>query len=104
MDKGEEVNILDAASQGAINAVFLVANIVASLISMIAFVGFLNGLLAWLGSLVLIEGLTFEYVIGKMFIPVAFIMGVPVQVSKASKTFFCLIKEALFGACKSFMS
>ena len=43
--KGDEVNLLDAASQGAITAVFLVANIAASLIAVLAFIAFINGIL-----------------------------------------------------------
>jgi len=43
--KGNEVNLLDEASQGAITAVFLVANIAASLIAVLAFIAFINGIL-----------------------------------------------------------
>ena len=80
IEKGQEANILDAASQGAITGVFLVANIAASLIAILAFVAFLNGMLGWFGKLVFIEGLTFELILGKMFMPVAWIMGIPFKV------------------------
>ena len=56
------------------------ANIAASLIAILAFVAFLNGILAWMGSLVHIDGLTFEWVLGKMFIPLAWLMGIDTEV------------------------
>ena len=45
LEKGEEANILDAASQGASNAIMLVMHIGASLIAFLAFVGFLNAII-----------------------------------------------------------
>ena len=81
IEKGQEANILDAASQGAITGVFLVANIAASLIAILAFVAFLNGMLGWFGKLVQMQGLTFEFILGRMFMPIAWIMGVPYEVS-----------------------
>jgi len=45
LEKGDEVNLLDAASQGASQAIMLVLNIAASLIAFLAFVGFLNGII-----------------------------------------------------------
>lgn len=42
IEKGTEANVLDAAAQGASNAIMLVLNIVASLIAFLAFVEFLN--------------------------------------------------------------
>jgi nucleoside permease NupC len=41
----QEANLLDAASRGAVVAVFLVANIAGVLVAMLAFVAFLNGVL-----------------------------------------------------------
>ena len=55
-----EANALDAAAQGAGNAVFLVMNIIANLIAFLAFVAFLNGVLSWLGGLVGADYITFQ--------------------------------------------
>ena len=41
-EKGEEANVLDAASQGASNAITLVLNIAASLIAFLSFVQFID--------------------------------------------------------------
>jgi len=75
--KGQEANALDAAAQGASNAVMLVFNIIANLISFLAFVAFLNGIISWLGELLGTPYVTFEFIMGKIFIPIAWLMGVP---------------------------
>jgi pyrimidine nucleoside transport protein len=51
---------LDAAAQGAANAVFLVANIIANLIAFLAFIAFLNGVISWYGNLLVAPYITFE--------------------------------------------
>ena len=56
---------------------FLVGNIAASLIAFLAFIAFLNGVLGWLGSLVSFPCLSFEFLLGWIFYPLAAIMGVP---------------------------
>jgi len=75
--KSEDANVLDAAANGASQSVFLVGNIAGSLIAFLAFVAFLNGLLGWFGGLVGAPFLSFEYLLGWVFYPLAFIMGVP---------------------------
>ena len=76
LPKGQEANILDAASQGAVSAVFLVANIGGTLIAVLAFIGFINGLLGWLCLLVGYENVTIQFILGKIFMPIAWLMGV----------------------------
>jgi len=75
--QSEDANVLDAAANGASQSVFLVGNIAGSLIAFLAFVAFLNGLLSWFGGLVGIPYLSFEFLLGWIFYPLAFIMGVP---------------------------
>ncbi len=55
-----ESNALDAAAQGAANAVFLVLNIIANLIAFLAFIAFLNGIISWFGGLLGAPYVTFE--------------------------------------------
>ncbi|CAG0891715.1 unnamed protein product, partial [Darwinula stevensoni] len=76
IEKGTEVNALDAAAHGANSVIMLVANIVANLIAMLAFVAFLNAVIAWFAALVDLQGITFEYLISLPLIPVAWVMGV----------------------------
>lgn len=78
IEKGTEKNALEAAANGASIAIPLVANIAANLISFIAFIYFLDGVFAWMGALV---GWTidFETLLGYIFMPMAFMMGVEWQ-------------------------
>lgn len=75
--KGPESNVLDAAAQGASSAVMLILNIAASLIAFLAFVAFLDAVIGWFGDLAGASDLSFQYFLSKLFIPVAYILGVP---------------------------
>lgn len=72
----DENSVLDAATKGAMLGIQLVLGIIASLIAFVSFVAFFNGILSWFGMLVGVEGLTLEFILGKVFIPLAWIMGV----------------------------
>lgn len=72
----EERNAIEAAANGASSAVALVANVAANLIAFLAAIAFLNANLAWFGSLIGWEFLSFEWLLGQAFRPLAFIMGV----------------------------
>ena len=50
------------------------------MVAVLAFVGFLNGVLGWFGALVGIQGLTIELILGKVFVPLAWVMGTPTEV------------------------
>jgi pyrimidine nucleoside transport protein len=71
-----EGNALDAAAQGAVQGVILIANIAANVIAFMAFIAFLNAVIGWFGVLVGIDYLSFEYILGKVFIPVALVIGI----------------------------
>ncbi|XP_046388383.1 solute carrier family 28 member 3-like isoform X2 [Ischnura elegans] len=76
MGKGEESNVLDAAAAGAHAAIELVLGIIANLIAFISFVAFLNGVISWFGSLLGAPHLSFEWILSKVFIPLAWLLGV----------------------------
>ena len=66
-------------------AVFLVANIAGSLIAVVAFIAFINGILSWFGGLIGLIGdveLSIELIFGYLFIPLAWLMGVEYEVSQ----------------------
>ena len=75
-EEDKAANLLDAASQGAASAVILVANIGGILIAVIAFIAFINGILSWACELIGFENVTIELVLGKIFVPLAGLMGV----------------------------
>jgi len=76
IEKSEESSVVDAATKGAMMGTQLVLGIIANLIAFVSFVAFINGILSWLGMLVGYEVLTLEFIFGKVFIPLAWIMGV----------------------------
>ena len=71
-----EVNVLDAATQGASSAGLLVVNITAIVIAFIAFMSFINSLFEFFGDQVGFHNLTFDSILGKLFIPLSLSMGV----------------------------
>lgn len=72
-----ENSVLDAASNGALVAIQLIAGIIANLIAFVSFVAFMNAVVSWLGMLVGYEFVTVEWFFGKLFIPLAYIIGIP---------------------------
>ncbi|XP_041693415.1 sodium/nucleoside cotransporter 1 [Coregonus clupeaformis] len=78
---GDEKNILEAASSGAAASIGLVANIAANLIAFLAILAFINASLEWLGGLVGFHSVTFEMICSYVFMPVAFMMGIPFEES-----------------------
>ncbi|XP_049308837.1 solute carrier family 28 member 3 [Bactrocera dorsalis] len=79
LEKSEDSSILDAASNGANNAIPIVAGIIANIVAFVAFVAFLNGVVNWLCFLVGLEDIDFEWIFSKLFIPLVWTMGVPYQ-------------------------
>lgn len=51
--------------------------IIANIIAFIAFIAFVNALVNWLGFLVGLNDIDFEWIFSKIFIPLAWTMGVP---------------------------
>uniref|UniRef100_A0A0A1XEW4 Sodium/nucleoside cotransporter n=1 Tax=Zeugodacus cucurbitae TaxID=28588 RepID=A0A0A1XEW4_ZEUCU len=77
LEKSEDSSILDAASNGANNAIPIVAGIIANIVAFVAFVAFLNGVVNWLCFLIGLEDIDFEWMFSKLFIPLVWTMGVP---------------------------
>lgn len=70
-------NIIMAAAQGAQTGVKLAVAVGAMVLAFVALVALANGLLGGLGNLVGIPGLSFQRIIGYVFAPVMFLIGVP---------------------------
>lgn len=71
------VNVFDAAAQGATSGMMLAVNVGAMLIAFVAIIALLNGALGWLGSLAGFNDLSIEGVLGYLFSPIAWLLGVP---------------------------
>jgi CNT family concentrative nucleoside transporter len=72
-----DVNVIDAAARGAAEGLRLALVVGAMLVAFIALVSLLNGALGWAGALVGLHGLSLEGVLGRMLVPVAWLLGIP---------------------------
>ncbi|KAB7742408.1 NupC/NupG family nucleoside CNT transporter [Nostocoides sp. F2B08] len=70
-------NVIDAAAGGAADGLRLAATIGAMLLAFISLIALINLILGSVGGLVGIPDLTFELILGYVFAPVMFIIGVP---------------------------
>ena len=80
----EATNVIDAAAVGASDGLKLAVNVGAMLLSFIALIALLNGLLGgvtgWVGNLTgwsALDNVTLEGILGYVFAPIAFLIGVP---------------------------
>jgi concentrative nucleoside transporter, CNT family len=73
----DSTNVIDAAAKGASVGLQLALNIGAMLLAFIALVALLNGLLGWIGSWFGFGDLTLQLILGYIFSPLAFAIGVP---------------------------
>ena len=70
-------NLIDAAASGAGEGLTLALNVGGMLLAFIALIALLNGMIGWLGGLIGFPELSFELIMGYVFAPFAFLMGVP---------------------------
>jgi len=71
------VNIFDAIGSGAATGLTLALNVGAMLLAFVAMISLLNGLLGGIGSWFGVEDLTLQGILGMVFAPIAFAIGVP---------------------------
>lgn len=69
-------NIIDAAATGASNGVRMAIEVGGMLLAFVGLVALLNGLLGGFGGLVGIDNLSLQMILGYLFSPVAWLMGV----------------------------
>jgi CNT family concentrative nucleoside transporter len=71
-------NVIDAAASGASEGLSMALNVGAMLLAFIALIAMLNGIMAWIGVKIgMVTPLTIEYILGYLFAPIAWLMGVP---------------------------
>ncbi|WP_404343411.1 NupC/NupG family nucleoside CNT transporter [Pseudoalteromonas mariniglutinosa] len=71
------VNVIDAAASGAANGMHLALNVGAMLLAFVALIALLNGLLGGVGGWFDYPTLTLQEILGYVFAPVAWLLGVP---------------------------
>jgi CNT family concentrative nucleoside transporter len=83
----QPINIFDAAARGAEEGLRVAATVGALLIAFISLIALLNIILGAAGDLVGLEDLTFERLLGYLFAPIAFVIGVPWSEAAAAGSF-----------------
>ncbi|MGB0895256.1 MAG: NupC/NupG family nucleoside CNT transporter [Parashewanella sp.] len=76
-DPDKPANVLDAAAAGAASGLHLALNVGAMLIAFVGLIAMINGMLGGIGGWFGIEGLSLELILGYLFMPLAFLIGVP---------------------------
>jgi CNT family concentrative nucleoside transporter len=72
-----DVNVIDAAGRGTAEGLHLAMNVGAMLISFVAMIFLLNGMLGAIGGAIGIPGFSMQMIFGWVFAPVAWSLGVP---------------------------
>ena len=76
-DEDSYVNVFDAAAAGALTEAQIALAVGAMVLAFIALIALLNGLLGWGTGLFGVEGVTIEIILGYLFMPIAWALGVP---------------------------
>ncbi|MDX1465890.1 MAG: NupC/NupG family nucleoside CNT transporter [Halomonas sp.] len=76
-EEDHPTNVLDAAAAGASSGLMLAANVGAMLLAFIGLIALLNGMLGGIGGWFGMESLSLELILGWLFSPLAFLLGVP---------------------------
>lgn len=69
-------NVIDAAATGAADGMKLALNVGAMVLAFVGLIALLNGLLGWIAGFFGMDGLTLQLVIGYLFQPLAWLIGV----------------------------
>ncbi|GAA0586257.1 NupC/NupG family nucleoside CNT transporter [Halomonas salifodinae] len=73
----QPANVIEAAANGAASGVQLAINVGGMLLAFIALIALANNLLGWVGGFVGYGDLTLELILGWLFAPIAFLIGIP---------------------------
>ncbi|AOV08166.1 NupC/NupG family nucleoside CNT transporter [Sporosarcina ureilytica] len=76
-ESGEKPSIMEVIVTESKDGLHFAVNAAVILVSIIGLIALLNGILGGVGSLVGLPGLSFETILGYVFAPVAFILGIP---------------------------
>ena len=88
MEPSHHKNVILAAASGTTDGLRLAANIGAMLIAFVALIALFNGIVGGLFSLVGIEGVTLQMILGKVFQPLMYLLSVPWAEAEAAGALF----------------
>ncbi|WP_315708570.1 NupC/NupG family nucleoside CNT transporter [Brenneria uluponensis] len=86
-DEEKPSNVIDAAASGAASGMQLALNVGAMLLAFIALIALLNGILGGVGGWFNFPQLSLEMILGWIFSPIAFLIGVPWNESMVAGSF-----------------
>ncbi|RUO29355.1 NupC/NupG family nucleoside CNT transporter [Aliidiomarina sedimenti] len=72
----KRTNVIDAAASGASSGMQLALNVGAMLLAFVALIALINGIIGWVGGLFGADELTLQLILGYIFQPLAFILGI----------------------------
>jgi len=76
-DEEQPVNIFEAIGNGAMTGMQVAFSVGAMLVAFVALIALLNGVLSGVGAWFGLEDLTLQWLLGKAFAPIAFLIGIP---------------------------
>jgi len=88
MEPSQHRNVILAAASGTTDGLRLAANIGAMLIAFVALIALFNGLVGGLFGLFGIEGVTLQFLLGKLFQPLMYLLSVPWAEAEAAGALF----------------
>jgi CNT family concentrative nucleoside transporter len=88
MERSKHGNVILAAAAGTTEGLRLSVNIGAMLIAFVALIALFNGLVGGLFSLVGFEGITLQFLLGKLFQPLMYVLSVPWAEAEAAGALF----------------
>ena len=87
LENMKSVNLFDAAASGALSGMHIALAVGAMLVAFIALMAMVNGLLGALGGVIGYPDLTLELILGWLFQPLAWLLGVPWAEAEAAGSF-----------------
>jgi len=88
MEKSQHGNVILAAAAGTTDGLRLAANIGAMLVAFVALIAMFNGLVGGLFGLFGVEGITLQFLLGKLFQPLMYVLSVPWAEAEAAGALF----------------
>ena len=88
MEPSEHKNVILAAASGTTDGLRLSVNIGAMLVAFVALIALFNGLVGGLFSLFGIDGITLQFLLGKLFQPLMYLLSVPWAEAEAAGALF----------------
>lgn len=77
LQQQQYANIFDAAASGASSGMQIAMNVGAMLLAFIALIALINGILGWVGAQLGYDNLSLQLLLGYIFQPIAYLIGVP---------------------------